>query len=146
MPCMTWGASLFQWEYLWSPRMGHVSPNAIWTLIWCFAPINMMDKQMMQLCLKRKQMYFFPCWKHPEEDETYRSKAEARQDHNHSCCPKLCTWWLQNVPADGLGLWLNRHRCHSFWKEDLEPSEIKIPKDYERTNWFEQSYNNSMVN
>lgn len=36
----TCGASLLQWEYLWSPRIGQVRANAMWTLIWCFTPVE----------------------------------------------------------------------------------------------------------
>lgn len=42
---VTWGASLLQWEYLWSPRMGHARANAMWTLIWCFTPGDTKKKQ-----------------------------------------------------------------------------------------------------
>lgn len=40
MQYITWGASLVQWEYLWSPRMGHVRASAMWTLSWCFTPVG----------------------------------------------------------------------------------------------------------
>lgn len=77
---------------------------------------------------------------------SHPSTAEARRGCNRSCCPELCTWWLQNVPAGGLGPWSNRHRRRSFWKEDLEPSERKTPEGYKKTIWLEHSYNNAMAN
>lgn len=142
--CVTWGASLFQWEYLWSPRMGHVSPNAIWTLIWCFTPINMTNNATE---LFKKNIYFISFLKWSQKGlNSYQYTAEVQQDCTHCCCPKLCTWWLQDVPADGHGFWSTRHLCHSFWKEDLEPSEIKICEGYKRTNRFGQSYCYTMVN
>ena len=42
----TWGASLSKWEYLWSPRIGQATAKAMWTLIWCFAPVDKKNEEI----------------------------------------------------------------------------------------------------
>lgn len=65
---LTCGANFCKWEYLWSPRTGHASPNPRWTRSWCFTPVTgdnsirdvllALDKTCKNLVLNKLQKFY----------------------------------------------------------------------------------------
>lgn len=115
----TCGASLLQWEYLWSPRMGHVRANAMWTLIWCFTAAAVTKTNHKLSNNKWKSLSPSHSW----QWMSYQLRAQVPRGCNHCCCPTLCIWSLLDGPVDVHGLWSCRRLPRSFCTEDLEPSE-----------------------